>query len=282
MSDDELRIRARRLLAGNVHLEDLDRLFLDQRERSHGRTHFREIGDFLAHRSTRNKGPVTAAIRDIMTSFRVWSMPMRQEKHTVNDIRAAGDANLRLLTEEQLSKGCGARRQAAASKFRKGMAKLETGQPLSNSEERVVLFLGNHFVWRPAFNDRDLLADFLVVLRNNGLIVEDQLRDTAALQRTLALYALSRMHETIIQDQHMQAQLFAGAANDYGVLEVRLDINTEAWAKPLTAPVCIFMTSLLAADHCAPCLPLAQSALDWKNWSYPIELSQTGKLMRLV
>ena len=47
-------------------------LFLDQRERSHGRTHFREMGDFLAHRSTRNKGPVTAVIKDIMTSFRVW------------------------------------------------------------------------------------------------------------------------------------------------------------------------------------------------------------------
>jgi hypothetical protein len=217
-----------------------------------------------------------------MTSFRVWSMPMRDEKPTLSDIRAAGDANLRLLTDEQLSAGCGMRRQTIASKFQKGMAKLEAGQSLSASEERVVLYVGNHFVWRPAFNDSDLLADFLAVLRGNRVIVVDQIGDTAALKSTLALYALTRMHETIIQDQNMQAQLFAGAANDYGVLEVRLDINIETWAKPLTAPVCIFMTSLQASDHCAPNLPLPQSALDWKSWTYPIELSQTGKLARLV
>jgi hypothetical protein len=281
MSDEELRIRARRLLTGNVHLEDLDRLFLDQRQRCHGRKHFQEIGDFLAHRNARNKGPVTEVIQDIMTSFRVWSMPMRGEKHSLADIREAGQANLRLMTDEQLLAGCGMRRQTAQTKFRKGVANLEAGSPVSTSESRAVQYLGNRFVWRPAFNAGDLLNDFLHVLHRNGLMVDPPLISSERLKVILALYAISRMHETMISDRGVQAQLFAGASNSYGILEVKLNMNALDWKKPVVAPVCVFMTSLQATEYCDSSLPISPSAENWDSWAYPVELGREGKLCRL-
>jgi hypothetical protein len=192
MSDEELRIRARRLLAGKLQLEDLDRLFLDQRQRCFGRKHFQEIGDFVAHRSERNQGPVTAVIQDIMTSFRVWSMPMRGETHKLADIKEAGEANLRLLTDEKIQTGCGMGRQTAQAKFRKGVAKLERGASLSNSEVAAMQYLGNRFVWRPAFSDNDLLADFTEVLTRNGLMPDKPQISVERLSAVLALYAFAR------------------------------------------------------------------------------------------
>jgi hypothetical protein len=281
MSDEELRIRARRLLTGNVHLEDLDRLFLDQRQRCHGRKHFQEIGDFLAHRNARNKGPVTEVIQDIMTSFRVWSMPMRGEKHSPVDIQEAGQVNLRLMTDEQLLAGCGMRRQTAETKFRKGVTKLEVGTPLSASEGRAVQYLGNQFVWRPAFKDGDLLDDFLHVLHRNGLMADPPQITFDRLKAILAMYAISRVHETMISDRGIQAQLFAGASNSYGVLEVKLNMNALNWKKPVVTSVCIFMTSLQATEYCDSSLPISPSAENWDSWSYPIELGPDGKLCRL-
>jgi hypothetical protein len=282
MSDEELRIRARRLLTGNIHLEDLDRLFLDQRERCHGRKHFREIGDFLAHRSLRNKGPVTAVIQDIMTSFRVWSMPMRGEAHKLEDICEAGEANLRLMTDTQIRAGCGMRRRAAETKFRKGFAKLKRGSPLTESEVSAIQYLGNQFVWRPVFTDDDLLSDFVDVLTLNGLFVDPPPMLLERLKTILALHALSRMHETFISDKGLEAQLYAGASNKHGVLEVKLNMNRLDWPKPVVAPLCIFMTSLLAKDFCDSSLPFLPSVIAWDSWSYPIELTADAKLCRLI
>ncbi len=103
MSDDELRIRGRRLLSGDMRLEDLDHLILDQRECCHRRTRIRELGDILTTVMPGKKGPVAEVMKDIITSFRVWPMPMHEEKHTLPDIRPAGEANLRLVTDERLN-----------------------------------------------------------------------------------------------------------------------------------------------------------------------------------
>jgi hypothetical protein len=282
MSDQELRIRARRLFAGDVRLEDIDRLFLDQRQRCCGRKHFQEMGDFLAHRSERNRGPVTDVMRDIMTSFRVWSMPMRGKQHTLRDISEAGEANLRLMTDAQLLAGCGLKRQSAGTKFHRGIAKLEAGDRLSDKEVKAVNYIGNNFVWRPAFTDKDLAGEFFYVLSRNGIIPDPPAEMPPSVCTALALHALSRMHETVISHQGIEAQLFAGTANSLGVLEVKLNMNTLEWPKPVVAPVCLFMTSLQSAEHCDVSLPVSQSGLDWDSWRFPIELGRDGKLCRLA
>ena len=170
MIDAELQARARRLLTGPPRADDLDHLFLNQRDRAHGRASFREIGDFVAHRGERSKGPVTNRVRDIFTSFQVWSLGLRGLVPTLADLRAAGAANLRLLTDEQLQTRIGMRREAAKTKIEKGFRKLEAKRSLSVHEERLLTQLANHFIWRPAFTDDDLVRDFTDVLVLNGVV----------------------------------------------------------------------------------------------------------------
>lgn len=96
MLDDDLRVRVQRLASGRHRVEDLDRLFLGLRDRDGGRMSVREIGDFVAHRGERHKGPVTQTARDVFASVDVWSLPMRGRKPS----RSATTTNSRLLAEQ--------------------------------------------------------------------------------------------------------------------------------------------------------------------------------------
>jgi hypothetical protein len=107
MIDDDLRLRAGRLLTGQHRVEDLDRLFLGQRDRHHGKESFREIGDFVAHRAERQKGLVTQVARDVFTSVSIWSLGFRDKKPSKSDIVRAAQANYRLALDQQLKNGCG-------------------------------------------------------------------------------------------------------------------------------------------------------------------------------
>ena len=80
----------------------MDRLFLGQRERVWGRTAFRDIGDFVAHRDTCEKGVVTQVGKDVFTSVDVWSLQMRGREPSWADIARAAGANLRLASDEQI------------------------------------------------------------------------------------------------------------------------------------------------------------------------------------
>jgi hypothetical protein len=132
----ELQIRARRLIEGRGKV-DFDRLFLDQRESWHGTETFRELGDFLVHRDERNKGPVPQRVRDVFTSFNVWSLGFRGLQAADDDLRAAGFSNLRLLTDEELKDGCGLRREAARTKLEKALRKQTSGYRLSESDQKT-------------------------------------------------------------------------------------------------------------------------------------------------
>src|SRR3954453_18158076 len=62
--DLEMRRRVQRLIAGEFRPDDVRPLFLWLRERSYGIGSIREIGDFVAHSDTREKGPITDDARD--------------------------------------------------------------------------------------------------------------------------------------------------------------------------------------------------------------------------
>lgn len=283
MIDAELQARARRLLAGPVRSDDLDQLYLNQRERSHGRDCFREVGDFVAHRGERSKGPVTQQVRDVLTSFRVWSLRLRGRIPTLVDLRAASTANLRLLTDDQLETGIGMRRNAARSKLEKAFRKIGAGRPLSVHDDRLLSLLANHFVWRPAFTDRDLAREFIEVLVLNGILPWQGSDRAMELKDVLAMHAISRMHGAGISlEDGSVAYLHAGFANKERVLEIKVDIGYTDWTKPVQAPVCMFLTSLKAETSCSPALMAGADATAWNALSSPLELGRDGVLVALA
>jgi hypothetical protein len=141
MIDDDLRLRAKRFLGGQRRADDLDRFYLDLRERTHGRASFREIGDFVAHRGERNRGPVTQIARDVITSVSVWSLGFREKTPTYPQLAQAAQANFRLASDKQLKDGCGLKRPVVKKILDSVLPRFESGGPIDDEELRVLLYL---------------------------------------------------------------------------------------------------------------------------------------------
>jgi hypothetical protein len=221
--DEELRLRAHRLATGEFRTEDLDRIFLGLRSHAGNHNCFLDIGDFVAHRDTRDKGLVTRVGRDVFTSVDVWSLKLRGFDPSRADIARAAFANFRLASDEQLKVGCGCRRETALSRLKSALAKVARNEHPTEPELKVLVYLGNRFIWKPAFSADQLFAEFKEVLTHKKIIGKC---DHAALDGAkvfLSLYALSVMHgSSILLDNGRKAKLFAGFANRERMLEVKV------------------------------------------------------------
>lgn len=137
MKPTELRQRVERYIRGDCRVADLDRMFLGLRDRCYGLNSIREIGDFVAHRDQREKGPVTDKVRDIQLSLESW---LHQGEGRFPDLAKAkriSAANLRTATDEQLTERFGLRREVVKSVLSRAIRKLETGsrRPPSGSKK---------------------------------------------------------------------------------------------------------------------------------------------------
>lgn len=139
MLDQDLSRRIARLLRGERRCEDLDRLFLALRDRPSARSSVREIGDFVAHRDQREKGPVTQKARDIFISLQSWvRISVLCEPFTLADIRRVAEANLRVATDAQLAARLGLKRAVIKSVLAQALKKIERGREATSRERRTV------------------------------------------------------------------------------------------------------------------------------------------------
>ncbi len=155
MIDAELQRRVERLARGEKRTDDLDRLYLAMRDRAHGRASVREIGDFVAHRGERDKGPVTSRVRDIFVSLHSWAAGMMGRIPTVSQARRVAAANLRIATDTQLDSRLSLRRNVVASVLEQGFRKIEQGKHLTERERGVVNYLSAAFIWNQVFTDEE-------------------------------------------------------------------------------------------------------------------------------
>jgi hypothetical protein len=286
MIDDDLRLRAKRFLGGQRRVDDLDRFYLDLRDRTHGRASFREIGDFVAHRGERNRGPVTQVARDVITSVTVWSLGFRDKKPTYPELAQAARANFRLASDEQIRNGCGLERLALKAFLDRVLPGFESGKPakdLSDEELRTLDYIANRFIWKPTFTDEAVVRDFCDVLVLNKIASEEDRSALLAAGEFLSLYALIRMHGTFIAlKDGTTAQLLAGYANKNGVLEVKVQIEFNDGPKPISAPVCMFATRLKPEDHCDASLLASADDYLARTWRTPLDIGSDGKLRRVA
>lgn len=282
MLDDDLRHRARRLMAGDFRTGDLDRLFLGQRDRAWGRAAFREIGDFVAHRDTREKGLVTQVGKDVFTSVDVWSLKMRGREPSWADIARAAEANLRLASDEQIRSGCGCQRGAAKKRMRSALEKIDRQEAPTGPEIKALDYLGNRFIWKPAFTSRQLFGEFKEVLTRNNIVTKADIATLNEAEAFVTLYALSVMHgSTIALDDTNKARLYAGFANRDGILETKVEILFSELSKPLMAPVCLFLTDLRAEGYCDPDLVASADTVLFNSWNFPIDIDRDNRLYRI-
>ncbi|HEX2764815.1 MAG TPA: hypothetical protein VHM92_13355 [Allosphingosinicella sp.] len=278
MLDEDLNRRCQRLLRGERRCEDLDRLFLALRERSPARASIREIGDFVAHRDEREKGPVTQRVRDVFTSFASWlRISVMRQPFTITDIRKAAEANLRNATDAQLQERLGLTRGIAKSVLTQALNKAAKGKKATIRERLTVDYLGGAFIWNPAFTDTEVIEDLIAALDGVGLLSKTDHAIFRSRADFITLYVLTLLHGSkVILENGDRADLLAGFANHEGRLEIKAILTVAELKKPVFAPTCVFWTKLRAVDHCVPTL------LDIpEEWNAPIEISDDGKLTPL-
>lgn len=277
MKPTELRQRVERYIRGDRRVEDLDRIFLGLRDRSHGYSSIREVGDFVAHRGQRHKGPVTETVRNIHLSLDSW---LHQGEGRFPDLAKAKRicaANLRTSTDEQLNARLGLRRDVVKSVLTQTIRKMEADrfEKVTKREQTVFNYLAGAFIWNPAFTDEQVGDALATVLTKAGAL---RLEERAAFDANLvflALYVTTLMHDsTVVMDDGSRFELFAGFDNDQSRIEVKARIELAGWGKRVTAPVCIFWTKLIGSDHCSGDLAEIPG-----NWSGAIEIDSAGRLV---
>lgn len=275
MLDQDLSRRIARLLRGERRCEDLDRLFLALRDRPGARSSVREIGDFVAHRDQREKGPVTQKARDIFISLQSWiRISVLCEPFTLADIRRVAEANLRVATDAQLAARLGLKRAVVKSVLAQALKKLEQGREATSRERRTVDYLGGAFIWNPAFTDTALIDELEHILAEAGLLRKADRAAFGQLSEFIALYAVTLMHgSAVVLENGDRAQLVAGFDNDQRCLEVKAMLTVHDVKKPVSAATCLFWTTLPSAAHCAPAM-----LKDESQWAGPLQLDSDGRL----
>ena len=159
MLDTDLQRRVQRLLSGDRRTEDLARIFLSVRGRDQGRASLREIGDFVAHRDQREKGPVTARVRDMFLSCRSWSRQQMGIAPTLEQACEVAAANLRTATDVQLEANFKLKRSVVKSVLQQAIKKISKGKRLTDREYRIFNYLGTAFIWNNVFTDEQVTDD---------------------------------------------------------------------------------------------------------------------------
>lgn len=278
MKAAELRQRVERYIRSDRRVADLDRMFLGLRDRCYGLASIREIGDFVAHRDQREKGPVTDTVRDIQLSLESW---LRQGEGKAPDLPLAkriSAANLRTATDVQLAQRLGLRREVVKSVLAQAISKMEADrfEKVTDRERNVFNYLAGAFIWNPAFTDEQVANDLASVLTKSGALRLDEREAFDAGRPFLALYVTALMHDSVvIMDDGARFDLVAGFDNHERRIEVKARIDLPGWGKKVTAPVCVFWTRLIGTEHCSDELAATPA-----GWVGAIEVDLSGRLAR--
>ncbi|WP_159994014.1 hypothetical protein [Roseomonas sp. 18066] len=278
MLNHDLSRRLDRMLQGIRRADDLDRIFLALRDRPGARPSVREVGDFIAHRDQRQKGPVTQKARDIFTSSRSWlRVSIMQEPATLDDIRKAAEANLRIATDMQLEASLGFKRAAARTALAQAVRRLEGGRQPTPRERKTFDYLGSAFIWNPAFTGAEVLKDLEDMLGELGLMRKVDHASFRSCRDFIILHVVTVMHgSSILLEGGDRADMAAGFSNREGRLEVRAWLSVKDLPKPVFMPACLFWTDLDGVGHCGQAL-----LEDPRRWQEPLEIDTDGKLAPL-
>ncbi len=278
MSAVEHRRRVTRLLRGERHVTDLDRLFADLRFTGSDMMIVREIGDFAAHRGERDKGIVMKRAADMQISAGAWVRQMRGQMPTLEEARRVAKANLRIAPDERIKNALGMTRKQAESHFLQAAKWLDEGKRPKDRQTAAFNWLASSFIWETAFTDEMLMYDFTNVLIKVGALDAEKRESFGECKTFVTMYALTVMHLShILMPDGSKAPLRMMAREETGTLRIKADILAVNIGKPVSAAVSVFETSLDAATY---------SEVKAESWDFdsevPIEIGPDGKIVELT
>ena len=224
--DDKLRVCVKRLLSGDVRVDDITRLFLSLRLRSYGSPEVTEAGDFIAHSDTRSKGIATERVRDTFAVMRFvipnLGKPLDRSR-VPESFAAAVRANVRTLSSQVVKKDTGMRPRSASLALEFALRQLASNgngtyrlpRSLPGESEAALRCYSGNLAFKPAFTEKTVASQFAFVLEKNRLIDNSQRAAILALAPQLALVVICNMHLCeLVMDDGQLATLRTGIDPD--------------------------------------------------------------------
>ncbi len=197
---------------------------------------------------------------------------------TIDEMVVAGEANLRIATNEQLKEAMRLDRGGATSAFRKGIAKTKRGEPLSKKQDKAVRYLGHRWIWQPAYRDHLLFDELVRRLRDGRYLQQEDVAGFDQARAFLAKHIIALLHGVnIVMNDGNKVELVAKHSREERLLGVKMVLTVDEFAKPFSKEVFLFHTGLTADEHCDPDLLAEQS---WKGKH--LEVRHDGLLAALV
>ncbi|MGZ5005403.1 MAG: hypothetical protein ACXV8H_07775 [Chthoniobacterales bacterium] len=291
MPDAQSRARVQRLARGDIRSDDLTRLFLFARDHCDGRETVRDIGDFVAHHSERNRGIITKSTRDWFAVARYFFSNIAAEILDPLKMPAATkdyfEIAINRIDAQTIRNETGLRRPAANALMNEIVSRLmQNGDGTwalpnrTRSEHNLVNCVSSVMVVKPAFSADRLCEDFIATLKSNGLITKEEIANCAVeLRNTIQLYAVAAMHHCVVQiGDGTKTQLKAKPEPGLKQIQVLAPIP-NLFSAP-NAPVTYVTTAMFTAEldpvvHCHPDL-IANA-----EWDLEIEVAPDKRLSPL-
>ncbi|MEA2803638.1 MAG: hypothetical protein QOE49_3733 [Rhodospirillaceae bacterium] len=286
--NQELRVRAERLLRGDFRVDDLTKLFLYARDRCDGRESVQEIGDFVAHHDERRKGIVTRSVRDLFAFMRFrfpdLAAPLNISRLPSN-FPLFLDAAMRLTKNDPMRSHTGISWAKAVKMLPSMKSKLITNtdgtlrfDEIHVDELALIRRLASVFTVRPAFTGERLFDDFHATLQKRSILRPSEAKQFRSIAPMVMLFAAAEMHNSVLlMDDGTQAHL-ALFVDKEGIQITATFPPIVVARNPgngLVVVTSIYATKLKGEEYCEPDL-LAQLPRQAKGFG--IEITPNRRL----
>lgn len=290
MVDPRSKARIERILNSEFRPDDLLNLLLYARDKHDGRKTVWDVGSFISHSAERDRGASQRAAKDwftvvgfFMPRFAPGGPHALHGEAMPPTTREYFKIAVNRLPAESIKRDTGLKRSKAYTMMGEISERLTPNpdgtwalpQDLSQKEFDLVKCVASMLVVRPAYDGETLFGEFIDVLRSNGLISREQIREHKDRLRTLLLlYAISAMHNTVIKiDDGIETTLKASPDTHNKSISVDASAPNPNGVGAIFAP--LFVAEIDPSAHCAPVM------LERRPWDFDIELAPNGKLAPL-
>lgn len=293
MPDAQSRARVQRLARGDIRSDDLTRLFLFARDHCDGREPVRDVGDFVAHHSERDRGIITKSTRDWFAVARYFVPNIAAKITTLDPLKMPAAAKdyfeiaVNHIDAQTIRDKTGLRRSAAYALMKVIVGRLTQNADgtwalpnRTQSEHNLINCVSSVMVVKPAFSAERLCQDFIATLKSNGLITKEEIANCAVeLRNIIQLYAVAAMHHCVVQiGDGTTTQL--KAKPEPGLKQIQVLAPIPNLFPAPNAPVTYVATAMFTAEldpviHCHPDL------ITSPEWNLEIEVAPDKRLSPL-
>jgi hypothetical protein len=295
MPNQRFRVRVQRLLSGNIQSQDLYELFSFARDNAGGRDCVREIGHFVAHTTTRDKGITVQAARNWaavarfhLARFGRNNLPPISDDCLPAATKAYFSVAFDLIPASVIREETLFSRHQARERMETLIKKLTLNDDgtwampwgYSTIDSRLLKCAAKWITPRPAFSADSLVDEFLSVLKNHKLITLEEIDcNKLFLSECIALFAISKMHNCKIDLGDGTFSVLKAWANvQQSRMKISLGVPCTSPNRPdLTIATNMFVANIDPLKCCDPTLTAEE-----KTWDFDIELNSQCKIVPIV